>query len=490
MQLSQLVSMLIASFLLVLSFADATPVFHRRSPNNFITLPVKRFPYEPKNLHPLIASAQIINHGLRRFARMSDGPEPPRELLERNLMRRVLSVEGADGLERRFNRRNLDDTTVLDKRFNPYVPDPAPIGKNLAAGAGVPQRPKVTPAKPPTANNSLGLDIEGPDVAYLATIQIGNPARDFSILMDSGSSDFWVGSEDCQSTSGGGCGNHVFLGSKSSTSFVDSGNPFAITYGKGNVEGTIIKDDVSIAGLSLPGHTFGVTAVESPEFSANNVPFDGLMGLGQSKLSNQKTLTPVEALAEAGLISDAILSYKMARSRDNNNDGEITFGGLDPSKFDPKTLVTVPNVDLKGFWTAAIGDITVGGKSLDLQGRTAILDTGTTLALLPLDDALAFHKQIPGAQFDGESSFTIPCNTTTVVSLTFGGRAFNIDPRDLAFVPVRGNSFASGECISGFIAGNLGGGGSNQWLVGDTFLKNVYFSTNVGDNSISLAKLV
>ena len=75
-------------------------------------------------------------------------------------MRRVLSVEGPEGLERRFNRRSLDDTPVLDKRFNPYVPDPAPIGKNLAAGPGVSQRPKVTVAKSPTANNSLGLDIE------------------------------------------------------------------------------------------------------------------------------------------------------------------------------------------------------------------------------------------------------------------------------------------------------------------------------------------
>jgi hypothetical protein len=43
-------------------------------------------------------------------------------------------------------------------------------------------------------------------------------------------------------------------------------------------------------------------------------------------LSRQKTLTPVEALAKAGLISDAIVSYKLARVRDNNNDGDITFG--------------------------------------------------------------------------------------------------------------------------------------------------------------------
>jgi hypothetical protein len=398
MQLSQTVPMLLAGILLVLSFANASPLVHRRSPNKFITLPLKRYVYEPKDLHPLIVSEQLINRGLLRLARMSGVPEPPLELLERNLMRRVLSVEGTEGLERRFNRRSLDDTVVLDKRFNTHgVPAPAPIGNNLAVGSGTSQRLKITPAKAPTANNSLGLDIEGPDTGYLATIQIGNPARNFSILMDSGSSDFWVGSENCTSLSGGGCGDHVFLGSKSSTSFEDSRTSFAIRYGTGNVSGTIIQDDVSIAGLALPGHTFGVATVESQEFSRNEVPFDGLMGTGQSKLSNQGVLTPVEALAEGGLISDAIVSYKMGRVRDNDNDGEITFGGLDPSKFDPNTLVTVPNVDQRGFWVAELEDVAVGGQSLGLQGRTAILDTGTTLAILPTEDAVAIHDQIPGA---------------------------------------------------------------------------------------------
>jgi hypothetical protein len=51
----------------------------------------------------------------------------------------------------------------------------------------------------PTADNSLHLDIVGIDVSYTATIQIGSPPRDFNILMDSGSGDFWVGSEACLS---------------------------------------------------------------------------------------------------------------------------------------------------------------------------------------------------------------------------------------------------------------------------------------------------
>ena len=64
--------------------------------------------------------------------------------------------------------------------------------------------------------------------------------------------------------------------------------------------------------------------------------------------------TPVEALASAGLIDEAITSYKISRLADDKNDGEITFGGLDDTKFDPSTLVTFDNAATNGFWEGAM----------------------------------------------------------------------------------------------------------------------------------------
>ena len=43
----------------------------------------------------------------------------------------------------------------------------------------------------------------GNDVGYIATIQVGTPPRDFSVLVDSGSADLWVGGEGCKSVDGG-----------------------------------------------------------------------------------------------------------------------------------------------------------------------------------------------------------------------------------------------------------------------------------------------
>ena len=39
----------------------------------------------------------------------------------------------------------------------------------------------------------------------------------------------------------------------------------------------------------------------------------------------------------------------ISRLSDGLNDGEITFGGLDQSRFDPKTLVTMFNINQKVY---------------------------------------------------------------------------------------------------------------------------------------------
>ncbi|CAE6461421.1 unnamed protein product [Rhizoctonia solani] len=343
----------------------------------------------------------------------------------------------------------------------------------------------VTNSTTPTAANSVALDNEANDIGYLATIQLGTPPRDFRLLMDSGSADMWVGGEACQSQAGGGCGNHNFLGAKSSTSFKAAGRTFQVTYGTGQVAGDVITDDVVIAGLKLPAHTFGAATVESVEFSSNDTPFDGLVGLAKSTLSNQKVDTPPESLAKAGLIQSAITSYKIPRLADGKNDGEITFGGIDETKIDTATVTTMANVNKNGFWEVPF-TAAVGGKDLGLTGRTAILDTGTSLIIAPPADAQALHAQIPGAKSDGQGGFTIPCTTDAQVAFTMGGKAFAIDPRDLLFVPVNQNNL-QGDCVSGIMSGQIGG--PQEWLVGDVFLKNVYFSHDVAKDSITLANL-
>jgi len=319
-------------------------------------------------------------------------------------------------------------------------------------------------------------------VGYFVPITIGTPGKQFNILIDSGSADFWVPSESCSAAQ---CGKHEQLGPDSSSTFVSNNATFQITYGTGGVSGTLCQDSLSFAGLNLTDHVFGVTTAESTEFSSDRVPFDGLMGLAQSILSDQATSTPIEALKTAGAVKVAQTGYALGRVADETNIGQITFGGVDKSKF-TGSLTLIDNVSQTGFWEGDMDAVSVDGKSVNLTGRSAILDTGTTLLIVPEADAAAIHAAIPGAQSNGQGSFALPCTTNATVGLTFGGKTFTIDPRDLAFFPLDENDL-TGECTSGISSGNIGG--ARQWLIGDVFLKSVYLSTNVDTNQIGLAPI-
>ncbi|KAI0291902.1 aspartic peptidase domain-containing protein [Multifurca ochricompacta] len=417
------------------------------------------------NAIPLTPPSKHINRSHRRLARMTGRKGPSAEVLEQ------LAVRETHIVSRSPSRIGYP----VVKLGNSQDPSAAATPINAQALADN----ALTPANTPSTLNSLGLDIEANDVGFIATVQMGTPPRDFRLLMDSGSADLWVGSEGCVSENGTDCGNHVFLGPQSSSSFVDAQKTFQVTYGSGAVAGDIVTDDLIIAGLRLPGHTFGVATQESNDFSSSQTMFDGIMGLAQSTLSEQQTLTPVEALAKAGLIKEPITSFKIPRLADQKNDGEVTFGGLDTSKFDQTTLVTIENVNAAGFWEGAIDSVSLTDRIL--------VSTIAQRFSIPAPPCLFYTPCYPGGRDAGNNGFTLPCTTNTSLAVTFGGRSFAIDPRDITFVPVDPND-PTGDCISGISAGQLGD--QKEWLVGDVFLKNAYFSTDVGKNTIQLAKLL
>ena len=92
----------------------------------------------------------------------------------------------------------------------------------------------------------------------------------------------------------------------------------------------VVQDVMTIAGNTIT-QPFGVALQESVEFSASTVPFDGLVGLAQSVLSEEGVPTPVEALATAGTIPAGIVSYDLGRVADGANTGQSELDFLSRS---------------------------------------------------------------------------------------------------------------------------------------------------------------
>ncbi|KAJ8473121.1 hypothetical protein ONZ51_g8065 [Trametes cubensis] len=105
--------------------------------------------------------------------------------------------------------------------------------------------------------------------------------------------------------------------------------------------------------------------------------------------------------------------------------------------------------------------------------RSAILDTGTTRITAPLSDVQEFYKNVPGASpitmGDSVIMYRVPCDTKLNVTFSLSGQQFPLHPIDM--VQPGFNGLHDGFiCVGNIYYGN----DFPAWILGDSFLHNVY----------------
>ncbi|KAI0018282.1 acid protease [Xylariomycetidae sp. FL0641] len=320
----------------------------------------------------------------------------------------------------------------------------------------------VVQAEEPTASNAAGILQDGTDYAYFSTVKLGSSGKELYMLLDTGASTTWVMGSECQSV---GCDKHNSFGPDDSDTYKDTGNKFSVEYGTGSVDGDTVSDTMSLADLAVT-LSFGVANVTSDEFA--DFPFDGIMGLS---MSSDNFLAAVQ---DAGLLDANLFGVSLSRNADGVNDGEIAFGAPDPAKYSGDISYTP--ISSGNTWTIALDDVSAGGNSAGISGKLAYIDTGTSFIFGPPDDVKKVYDNIPGSSSGDGSVYTVPCDTDATVALTFSGQSWEISSKD----------FLSGPESDGSCTGNIYGMEyiPNGWLVGDTFLKNVYSVFDIDQRQI------
>lgn len=280
------------------------------------------------------------------------------------------------------------------------------------------------------------------------------------MLIDTGSANTWVFSSDCQSDT---CSIHNTFGAADSTTLKSTTETWSLAYGTGSVSGIVATDTIAFANYSVT-MGFGLATNASNDF--NNYPMDGILGLGRKSSEQLSTPTVMEVLDSSTSISQNILGIHLSRAADGTKDGEITFGGVDTSKFTGSISYT--NTSTDDAWEIPVDDMLVNGTPAKFTGRSAIIDTGTTFILMPPSDAKTLHALIPGTQANGEM-YTLPCSTTAKLQVRISGTLYSISPKDYVGKPVSSGSSTCSSTIIGHQAF-----GDTEWILGDVFLKNVY----------------
>ncbi|KAI0299552.1 aspartic peptidase domain-containing protein [Russula brevipes] len=86
------------------------------------------------------------------------------------------------------------------------------------------------------------------EAVYAVTVQVGSNKQNFSLQVDTGSSDLWIASTSCSSTSCGGSKGHQY---DPSVSGVATTTNFSIEYLVGNVSGPVYWDELHIGGYTI-----------------------------------------------------------------------------------------------------------------------------------------------------------------------------------------------------------------------------------------------
>jgi len=141
------------------------------------------------------------------------------------------------------------------------------------------------------------------------------------------------------------------------------------------------------------------------------------------------------------------------------------------------------------YWTLAIKNLTVNSNSVTVpsgQSSYAAIDTGTTLIGAPAAQVAAVYAQIPNSvagtgNYDGY--YLYPCSSNVNVAFSFGGQSWSISPTDF-----NSGQISSGQCI-GSIFAYTGTSSGPGWIIGDTFLKNVYTVFRANPASVGFAAL-
>ncbi|XP_070220145.1 chymosin isoform X2 [Bos mutus] len=273
------------------------------------------------------------------------------------------------------------------------------------------------------------------DSQYFGKIYLGTPPQEFTVLFDTGSSDFWVPSIYCKSNA---CKNHQRFDPRKSSTFQNLGKPLSIHYGTGSMQGILGYDTVTVSNIVDIQQTVGLSTQE-PGDVFTYAEFDGILGMAYPSLASEYSIPVFDNMMNRHLVAQDLFSVYM------------------------------DSVTISGVVVACEG------------GCQAILDTGTSKLVGPSSDILNIQQAI-GATQNQYGEFDIDCDNLSYMPTV----VFEINGKMYPLTPSAYTSQDQGFCTSGFQSENR----SQKWILGDVFIREYYSVFDRANNLVGLAKAI
>ncbi|GAA5935286.1 uncharacterized protein JCM15063_000991 [Sporobolomyces koalae] len=314
------------------------------------------------------------------------------------------------------------------------------------------------------------------DIAYAAPIEVGTPAQQVHVLLDTGSADLLVPIKTEAFPAG------TYEASRSRTLRKGDGSKTLFKFGDGNVEAEVVQDKVRIGQWIKLYQPFGLV---DPSWLGQPA---GLLGLSFSSISKIGSGTSFfDYLIKEKKLDKNL--FGLYHTRGGASGSQLTLGAADSRRFSGE-LTTLPTKS-QTHWTLELNEATIDGETIFSDTVYAAIDSGSTQAnFARVKGSFADPKYIVEAEVNGErvvgQIYGYDCDATLPkLGFKFDGsdRVFEIDPADIF-------SFGSEDergCYSNFIGADVTYYGQKAALIGVPFLKTWYSVFNFDDATVSFA---
>ncbi|OAR00711.1 hypothetical protein LLEC1_00242 [Akanthomyces lecanii] len=251
--------------------------------------------------------------------------------------------------------------------------------------------------------------IPAPDVdsEYVLPLSLGTPPQILPINLDTGSSDLWVFSSETSKE--GVQGQTLYYPEKSNTSRLLPGQRWNIKYGDGSgAYGNVYTDRAAIGPVGYDKQAVQLAEDVSSAISSDNF-FSGIMGMASSSAN---TVRPYQQLTFLDNIKDSLAEPLFTANLQRGMPGNYNFGYINESEYIGD--IAFANIDLNSpFWKVSLSGYQLGGDSYKNDSFNGIVDTGTSLMLVPQSIVDEYYSKLPGSYLERRTgTMMFPCKLT------------------------------------------------------------------------------
>ncbi|KAB2568653.1 hypothetical protein DBV05_g12669 [Lasiodiplodia theobromae] len=286
------------------------------------------------------------------------------------------------------------------------------------------------------------------------TVDLDFDGQTVPVLLDTGSGDLFVGSNQCSTTDpDSGCYNSPFYQITNETVIV-ANETFGTVVGVAGVNGNQSIMPVDFGGITIPDLATPLLYYAGKgEFQ--NGSFGGILGVSPRNVSRNyyffERLPPIDAMITEGLLEKPVFSLTLPRLGDPDSiSGKLTLGAIEDAPIigdiSYNEIIDAPNYGYEDArlapmsWTSQLEGVRMNGveinmtqSSIDAQGRyLSLFDSGAQTILLRYQEFTAVAALFKGKTIvqDGYAVY-FDCAEPQLLELNYHGRWFAVDPLDL-----------------------------------------------------------